>query len=515
MDSLNIDKIISKVDIGTKEVKKSDKKLTIRFPRKKKKTEKPAFDYRLGPRNGNTRIVDENAISTRRSSGRTNNENMSIGNLVNMMKENQIRNQRAEQVSQSADGFIGDSAQGRRGDCYFLASINSIRNTKAGQEHLQKNLHYNNDGSVTVTLPGAVKIRNEYSAQGKPCEVTGTYRISKAALQKAAGLAGDSYSKSDIEVIAYEIAMENYRAEMIATNKLNGNNQGDKHTAEGMLAGKNSQDILSGGWGYDARFLLTGEKSEVYRDDNKYKNPKKYYLDGEYGYITREEMANRTGADISMYNLKSAGISEVSYMTSDEAKLDKMLNQYEGHEGEYALTFDAITGKNGPDGVTKRGGGHELTVVKITGDTVYVANPWHPDRIEPIPRREFIQMATGFSATPVSENGRSQSDFQSTLSGFVQRINMQQFSGQANISPEVNIDSLQGLLNAHNHTTTGQQMDMNTVLRILSKASSPSANLSSNEKEQLQKFLNMFCGKNQTEIDPAILESLNKRFLEK
>lgn len=43
----------------------------------------------------------------------------------------------------------------------------------------------NNDGSYTVTLPGALIIKQKYKTKGLPCHVTGRYHISKAALEKA------------------------------------------------------------------------------------------------------------------------------------------------------------------------------------------------------------------------------------------------------------------------------------------------------------------------------------------
>ena len=65
---------------------------------------------------------------------------------------------------------------------------------------------------------------------------------------------------------------------------------------------------------------------------------------------------------------------------------------------EYVLTFNVICAKDGPDGETIAGGGHALSVLKITSGEVYVANPWHPDEIEIIPRQDFIDMSKGFTA---------------------------------------------------------------------------------------------------------------------
>lgn len=356
--------------------------------------------YHLGPRKGNSRIIREDSVRmTEIRNGRNPQITISDGKLTVSSVSNN-----PNFLTSSADGYIGDSCQDRRGDCYFLASLNAIRNTKGGQALLKKNCRKNKDGSYTVTLPGANKIRKEYDKNGKPCEVTGTYKITPEALEKAAK--SRNYSSGDIEVVAYELAMEAYRAEMYLTNKQNGQlGNSSSLTAEGQVGfegfGRNG-DILSSGNGWDAGFLLTGQKSEVYSSNVKAEISKPY-VDGQYGYITREEMANRTGADISMYRMSASakGVSEVSSFTKDERAINDMLNKYEGKEGEYSLTFDVVVGKNGSDGKTIRDGAHELTVVKITKDTVYVSNPWHPDKIEPIPRKDFIKEATCIMAMPV------------------------------------------------------------------------------------------------------------------
>ena len=346
--------------------------------------------YNLGRRVGNTRIIDFNSVYNTQPPISIN------GGRITFHPNTSNTN---TPYANTTDGYIGDSSQNNRGDCYFLAELNAIRNTKAGQKVLQQNCKKNKDGSYTVTLPGANKIREEYAKRGLECPITGTYKISKAALN----LAGKSkmYSKGDLEVVAYELAMEAYRAEMYLNQKQNGKT--GFTTAEGQPIGINgSGDVLSSGHTFDAGFILTGKKSEVFRADKKRYATVTPYKDGKYGYISRQEMANRTGADVSMYKAKTLGVFEVSSYTQKEQAINSMLNKYEGKEGSYALTVSVRVAKNGPDGITKAGGGHALTIAKITKDTVYVANPWHPDKIEPIPRREFIKMTTGIDAMPVT-----------------------------------------------------------------------------------------------------------------
>lgn len=210
--SNNFDKLIQYVSGGdeTETVKKTPSKIKIEIGKnqKEKKSERSTVDYRMGPREGNTRIVGAENISTKITSGRT-----SLSGLVSNMNQNP--------ALASPDGYFGSSIQGRRGDCYLLAEINAIRHTDHGQEILNKNVKANDDGSITVTLPGAVAIRNQYIKEGKgaKCEITGVYHITASAVAKARSQAGKAYSKGDIEIIALEIAMENYHAEMVKTKQ--------------------------------------------------------------------------------------------------------------------------------------------------------------------------------------------------------------------------------------------------------------------------------------------------------
>lgn len=224
-----------------------------------------------------------------------------------------------------------------------------------------------------------------------------------------------------MEVVAYELAMEAYGAEMSLTQDMHGRSQSITVADGQRIGGQGNGDVLSGGYGYDAEFILTGQKSEVFACNNTIYAKVKPYKEGKYGYISRQEIARCTGADISMYHqTKSVGVSEVSSYTKNERAIYNMLNKYQGQEGNYALTVGVRCAENGPDGTTRAGGGHELTVVKITDDTVYVANPWHPDKIEPIPRNEFVKMTTDMSAMPVNKPQNSQ---QMLLSGLLDYMN--------------------------------------------------------------------------------------------
>ncbi|MCR5265836.1 MAG: hypothetical protein K6E29_04495 [Cyanobacteria bacterium RUI128] len=449
------------------------------------------YDYTLGRREGNTRIVGPESVSVE----------VTPGVVVN--NNNEVEN---------ADGYVGDSAQGHRGDCYLMAEINAIRNTTHGQEVLNNNLSWHGEDSVTVTLPGAVKIRKAYEEKGIMCAVTGTYYITKEALSKARGLAGESFSKSEIETIAFEIAVENYRAEMAETKRLNPNIDFNKVGTAEFNATGTENDYLSGGYAYDAGFLLTGEKSEVYRNNNK---EVEYYIPGKYGYITREELESQTGADISMYQKGklSAGVSEVTHYSTEEQALLDMLDKYAGKEGDFALTCSIVVGQAGPDGHTKALGGHALTVVKITDDTVYCANPWYPDKIEPIPRSEFVKMCKGFYAMEVKDPTQYETpaDFQSrsnVLQAVVGKINAtHNFGGGTpfTVTPE----GLRTMIDRHNANSSGNRLEFNRLIQLLNRISL--ATLSNDERERLRSLITSLSSADNN-IDAEAIEYFEQKF---
>ncbi len=519
VDSLN--SLISKFGIGGKKpVKRNSPVGKFRQPvpitRRRKKQEKTEFNYSMGPREGYTRIVGPDSISTHVKPVK-----ISIDGLLS-------------ESGNVIDGEVGSSRQGKRGDCYLLASINSIRNTEDGQAIFKKNIKQNSDGSITVTLPGAVAIRNQYLKEGKGngCEVTGVYHITQDALQKAIANAGRSYSKGDLEVIALEIAMENYRAEMVVTKQNLGDTGKEAYTAEAATNHLDGRDFLGYGQSYDATFILTGQKSEVYScKKNKYNNVKPY-KGGEYGYITREEMERREAFNLGSNRLVAAkGMSEVTNVTHRDSDLQRLLDKYQGHEDDFALTFSVRVAKNGPDGATKAGGGHALAVVKITDSTVYVSNPWYPDKIEPIPRGQFEAMATGFSATPMSEkkvsgtymanamndinNGVSSNEADSlreSLNRLIAerptKIPQKMNSGIAHLSSE----KVTEFLDAYNAYTPSKRLDAKTLLRQINNA--PKIDLT---KEQLDVLNRLFAQIKSNETiklsaeDANILQSLSNR----
>lgn len=479
------------------------------------------WDYELGPREGNTRIITPDSVATVNSNSSVSpTQRQEMGNVLNYLRNHHNpssnNNPRINSNGNTnvADGYIGSSQQARfRGNCYFLAEVNAIRNLDNGQQLLNDLVKPQSDGSYTVTLPGAVKIRQDYAARGLRCEVTGTYHISAAAVRKAVANSGMTYSKGEFEVLLLELAMESYRAEMVKTNQLNGNRQNGPRTAESSVQSaqnRRNNDYLSSGFSYDAAFLLTGKKSDIYNSDAKRRNLLRYQ-DGKYGYISHEEMARRTGADISMYNKKC--VSEVSSTTSSEAGLRGMLNKYQGHENEYALTCYVQVQKG--DEATPNDGYHALTVVKITADTVYCANPWHPDKIEPIPRRDFEKMVYGFEAVDLRNAGSrpqlsaNNQSVQAILGRLTHHMNNNQ--SHQTVRPSKINELLHSLNTSGRRQNASRQLNFEDFTRIFNNVSK--AELDDAQKEKLEQlFSSLSFPKSVSEEDVAIMRYFEEYF---
>ena len=357
--------------------------------KKESKQPKVFNDYILGETKSGQRIIDESnvrdcLIPVRGS--RTDRLVDCSRNKIHSLDKNTL----------IINGEFNDFSQGRQGDCYLLSSIYSINRTKNGQEILKNNIQYNKDGSITVTLPGAIKAKKGYEQEGNgdKCAITGKYTITPEALKKVKTQAGKTYAYGDIEVMITELAMEAYRAEVMQTNKALGKKIGtpDDVFTPGVNTGTDENNPLNGGLNVDATYILTGKKSEIYwAPKTKKIRP---YIYGEFSFT---EGNKKLFMDKKLKANKYQKERSVTNIYNKDSDLQRMLDLYKGKENEFAITVSVKNGKKAPDGSTKINGGHALSVSKITDDYVEVVNPWNTAKKERIPRGIFEQMAAKFS----------------------------------------------------------------------------------------------------------------------
>ena len=288
--------------------------------------------YELGPRKNGTRVIGDENVTEPLAKGST---------APNQDSATPAEIKEYEYNIRENNGLVDDFRQGKRGDCYLLAAIESIRNTEDGQAILAKNVKVNQDGSYTVTLPGAVAARKNYIKQGydeDKCAITGCYTITKSAIEKAKSLSGKSYAYGDVEVIALELAMEAFRAEILETNNALGIKS--ERFIAGQIEPSSEVDTLSSGFTYDAIFVLTGQKSDLYEANKEKRKNLKYYIPGEYGYVGESTKLKK-----GYLGASKKGLVEVENYYNKESDLQRMLDKYVGKENEYSITVSFIVAK--------------------------------------------------------------------------------------------------------------------------------------------------------------------------
>jgi len=270
------------------------------------------------------------------------------------------------------DGYFGHFRQGV-GDCYLLASIESIKNTKNGQEYLSSLITKNSDGGCTVKLPGAQKafkeLRNKYKV---PSNITGEYKFSADEIQSIISQGGKNYSSGDSDVILLEAAFEKYRKDVYRVINANPNidlfdveyEAGlDIITGRGIAPGS----LLEGGHPADAIYILTGERSEVYENSN---DP----------IVSEDRLKDYDTNTVTYSSVVVGGKNGVkSSKESLNKMLDKVMNDTSGN-------IVATASFN----IDKPTDGHVLSIKKVTKDAVILVNPWDSSQTVTMSRKEFV-----------------------------------------------------------------------------------------------------------------------------
>lgn len=306
-----------------------------------------------------------------------------------------------------------------RGDCYLLASINALSQTADGVKTLQQNVQKNPDGSYTITFPG-VKSAKESLISGKggvpiptndgktlqtlpkdKVYIQNSYTISAEEFAAAQKQAGYKYSAGDKDVLLYEVAYEKYRNDVMKTIKANNIDSQKTLEIAGLDMGSHVKDgdYLSGGTGSSTLFILTG------RQANQYINPEGApvcYVDSNYnmhlpnsnGYI---EDGNRTKA-------LAASTATTSDRTLDDLISKLQEDSKDGKIDDYAAVASFNVSSQEVNGRVLKGGGHALTIVKVTDDKVILSNPWSPDDHIEMTIEDFKKAAKKLSCTPLNSN---------------------------------------------------------------------------------------------------------------
>lgn len=282
------------------------------------------------------------------------------------------------------DGKFDTAYQIGKGDCYLLASINSLSQTKEGQKLLQQNVKVsvNDKGEkvYTISFPGAANAREALiSGKGNASigqlpedkvHIQGSYTITEAELNDAAKRAGKDYSAGDKDVLLFEVAYDKYRKDVAQTIKDNHIDPRKTKYVAGLGISNVSGDTLSGGNAAEATYILTGKKSLVY--ENKNNIPTCYVDSNMQMHILEDENGNLVKAGVmAVENTQNANIDSI---------LDKLRkDSADGKIDDFAASVSFIVSSQEVNGSTIKGGGHALTIRKVTENEVILSNPWDPD----------------------------------------------------------------------------------------------------------------------------------------
>ncbi len=297
------------------------------------------------------------------------------------------------------DNYYGNSFQKSQGDCYLLATINSIRNVSGGQEYLQSlrtEKTVNGEKVYTLKLPGAkLAAKSLKDDNMSKVFITGQYSFTEDEVRDILAKEGERYSKGDPDVILLEAAFEKYREEVQQTLKANNLSVKEYWQKAGMVTGREEHNILSSGWEHDAIFILTGKKSE-------------YYSSSDYDELPilssvalKDNMALPL---LTEYQYKVKSIDEIDgNIRKTDYALNKMLNKIQkdfedDNKSDLVATASFKIGDS-----LKDSGGHAFTVKKVTDDEVILINPWYPDRELKMSRKMFREYCKSMTIAKYDE----------------------------------------------------------------------------------------------------------------
>jgi len=281
-----------------------------------------------------------------------------------------------------------DSFQGGVGDCHYLETINSFRQTDEGKEALSALISKTKETDETgaektvyhVSYPSIQEIReyimNEFNIPEENLSFHDTYDITEDELKEAAKAAGVDYSSGDKDVLLMEIALKKFRQDALNTRlqntQLQANNvYEDYYFVTGVFDGY--ADGINGGFGLSNRYLLTGKKSDIYINNET--NIPKCLLDMESGRIKLDESHT---IDLPSANL-SAKNNAINKTYDDFDEYMELLQSYTDDDGNLkkcSISASLVIAPQVINGNYTSGEGHAFTVKGIRGDDVVLINPW-------------------------------------------------------------------------------------------------------------------------------------------
>ncbi len=241
------------------------------------------------------------------------------------------------------DSKINYSKQGKYGDCWVLSGVNALSYTDEGKKMIEEAISKDENGNIIVKLKGPGR----------------EYVVTKEEL-----LNDENGVRGDYDMKALEIAIKKYRADLVEENKDNPDRNASIHTYTGWAKEK---DPLSGGWGNETIWILTGKTGKTY-----FANKEKY----------NENLKNGKIEDSCLYPEEIRGED----LTLDD--VSESLNNMTDEPGIYATNCAFKKNSFSQPELRK---GHSYAVKRVTEDHVFVVNPWNSSKEIKIPKKEFLK----------------------------------------------------------------------------------------------------------------------------
>jgi hypothetical protein len=281
------------------------------------------------------------------------------------------------------------------GDCYLLATLNSLEGTDTGKEIIKNAIQDNGDGSYTVNLSG---VNMAYTFSNEELEAAEQEEAKKLDNDgSVVGSGSGLYSKGDDDAMLVEMAIEKFRQELY-----DGTIVPDSSWPSYVSTTASSSDIeagksaLSSGGMNQVLYLLSGISTNQVSSAEDISTT----LD------TIQEDIEKNGAEYAIYAGVSASQAYTEdkngdYYINDDKKYVKVSDSTPANAKRYSFNgvgknTTYITLKGVDDDSSKdinisnnSTGNHAISITNITDDTVTIINPWDSDKEITVSREEF------------------------------------------------------------------------------------------------------------------------------
>jgi len=333
-------------------------------------------------------LSDENVVADGKETG---NPLELLGQVYNRVFGVNINGELDEKVKQQGTG-----------DCYFLATLNSLNNTEQGKQIIKDSISFDPDTSTyTVTFKGIGESYSFTTDQVKEAEKMRYDTIDESG-SRVVGEGSSWYSNGDDDALLLEMAFEQFRQD-VADDKFFDKAYIDHEIPTFMIdtgdyKGTEGTSAMEGGNLAQVIYAFTGQEpttvsassddlhSELDKIQEKLKNGEEV--------VVQASIAGTNG-----YTENENG----DYYVNDNGKFVKIEDGTEVPEGAQRYSFNGVgdntsgivlngVGRDEDETIkitTNGTGGHAISITAVSDTTVTIINPWDSAQRVEVDRREF------------------------------------------------------------------------------------------------------------------------------